>query len=320
DLEKPKQSGEESVVNKTSEETKLRKNATNELSPNTGEKSQQVLDLNKDKKPELENKADQEKTGNDGDDEDNDNDKQSKNNEPVGQIPKPDLSTKKDKEKENKDKETIDGDEVKPNDGDEVKPNDGDEVKPNDRKDGQDEDEESKKELENQQEESDKEDFRSGVDDKGKTGDNEPKPQDNDGTDNDRDQQIETGNPSINDEDAEYEGTNVGPDGMKIKPTNEDKNRFEIPSSRRRDDDDGWSGSFVTYFLIFTLLVVIGYLVLHNKNKLMAYVVEGRRSGTSRTGSRPSHRGYEKLKNVNDIIPIDDTNPISDKEAIILKT
>jgi hypothetical protein len=52
----------------------------------------------------------------------------------------------------------------------------------------------------------------------------------------------------------------------------------------------------------------------------MAYALEGRRSSGSRTGSRPSHRGYEKLKNVNDIIPIDDANVISDKDVIILKT
>jgi hypothetical protein len=52
----------------------------------------------------------------------------------------------------------------------------------------------------------------------------------------------------------------------------------------------------------------------------MAYVVEGRRSGASRTGSRPSNRGYEKLKNINDVIPIDDANIISDKEVVILKS
>ena len=53
--------------------------------------------------------------------------------------------------------------------------------------------------------------------------------------------------------------------------------------------------------------------------KLMAYLVEGRRAGGSRTGSRPSHRGYEKLKNVNDIIPIDDANPLTDKDIVLLK-
>ncbi len=51
--------------------------------------------------------------------------------------------------------------------------------------------------------------------------------------------------------------------------------------------------------------------------KLMAYALEGRRSGGSRTGSRPSHRGYEKLKNINDVIPIDDANPIPDNVIII---
>ena len=46
----------------------------------------------------------------------------------------------------------------------------------------------------------------------------------------------------------------------------------------------------------------------------MAYALEGRRSsGGSRTGSRPSHRNYEKLRNINDVIPIDDANPVSDK-------
>ncbi len=49
----------------------------------------------------------------------------------------------------------------------------------------------------------------------------------------------------------------------------------------------------------------------------MAYALEGRRSGGSRTGSRPSHRGYEKLKNINDVIPIDDANPIPDNVIII---
>lgn len=52
----------------------------------------------------------------------------------------------------------------------------------------------------------------------------------------------------------------------------------------------------------------------------MAYALEGRRSGPSRTGSRPSHRGYEKLKNVNDVIPMDDDEPISNKDLLIIKT
>ena len=37
----------------------------------------------------------------------------------------------------------------------------------------------------------------------------------------------------------------------------------------------------------------------------MGYFVEGRRMGSSRTGSRPSHRHYEQIKNVNDVIDLD---------------
>lgn len=36
----------------------------------------------------------------------------------------------------------------------------------------------------------------------------------------------------------------------------------------RNNGEGGWSGGFVTYFLLFTLFVVVGYLVLHNKNKV----------------------------------------------------
>ncbi|CAF1036472.1 unnamed protein product [Rotaria sordida] len=462
-LEKPKQSGEESLVPKTTEGTKLLKDATNELSPKTDDKSQKILDLNKDKTPESEKKKDQENTDNVDNDDDVNNGKETKTNGQFGQILKPDLSIKTDEEKdgnktiestvnktkdvgettENKTSNLADEDADKLNsnknnesgnrilsltnlmkqynislvqlieliknnqlklvenrknsslinsttssdpliehktantldlltstlstlsnapsssikiysleinryNGEKNKDknkNDGDEAKPDDRNEGSDEDqvknEEAEKQLQKQQKESDKNDYQSAVDNKGKPEDNEHKSQDDYGTDNGPDQQIETGDPPNNDEDAEYQGTDVGPNGMILKkPTDEDRNVVEkvpekdskIPSSglsrtgskiapsRKYTDDDGWSGSFVTYFLVFTLFVVVGYLVLHNKNKLMAYVVEGRRSGASRTGSRPSHRGYEKLININDIIPIDNTNPLTDKEAIILKT
>ena len=52
----------------------------------------------------------------------------------------------------------------------------------------------------------------------------------------------------------------------------------------------------------------------------MAYLLEGRRSTGSRTGSRPSHRNYEKLRNINDVIPIDDAITIPDKEVLIIKS
>ena len=71
---------------------------------------------------------------------------------------------------------------------------------------------------------------------------------------------------------------------------------------------------FICFMYLLFLFFCFSFL------KLMAYVLEGRRSSASRTGSRPSHRGYEKLKNINDVISIDDANLMEDKEAIILKT
>ncbi|CAF1324749.1 unnamed protein product [Adineta ricciae] len=139
---------------------------------------------------------------------------------------------------------------------------------------------------------------------------------------NNEDEEYQAGNKDADNDGISFRKPNAN-DKYTAKPVaadpNKGKARAKPQVGRKYSDDDGWSGSFVTYFLLFTLFVVVGYLVLHNKNKLMAYVLEGRRTSGSRTGSRPSHRGYEKLKNINDIIPIDDTNPVSDKEAVILK-
>ncbi|CAF1103853.1 unnamed protein product [Didymodactylos carnosus] len=122
------------------------------------------------------------------------------------------------------------------------------------------------------------------------------------------------------------------PKDQKMPETNEEKPSSlcvevfmgeinDIKSRKSDDDESAWSGSFITYFLIFTLIVVIGYLTLHNKNKLMGYLVEGRsgsgsRSRGSSSSSRPSHRNYEKLKNINDAMPLD----LSNNEPIIIKS
>ena len=69
-----------------------------------------------------------------------------------------------------------------------------------------------------------------------------------------------------------------------------------------------FSLSFVFIFLSFSLFESsINLFVLFLSLKLMGYFVEGRRTGSSRTGSRPSHRHYEQIKNVNDVIDLDMT-------------
>ncbi|UJR29301.1 hypothetical protein I4U23_010515 [Adineta vaga] len=77
------------------------------------------------------------------------------------------------------------------------------------------------------------------------------------------------------------------------------KTRPKLTPSRKYSGDDGWSGNFITYFLLFTLFVVVGYLVLHNKNKVLGLLIEGCRRNRSshgrRNGSSSSSTRYQRL-------------------------
>ncbi|XP_078316782.1 uncharacterized protein LOC111120062 isoform X2 [Crassostrea virginica] len=61
-------------------------------------------------------------------------------------------------------------------------------------------------------------------------------------------------------------------------------------------------GHFMAYFLTAVVLCVAGYVIFHNKQKIVAFIVEGR---TGRRSSRRSNKGgYSKLKpSVDDVMP-----------------
>lgn len=61
-------------------------------------------------------------------------------------------------------------------------------------------------------------------------------------------------------------------------------------------------GHFMAYFLTAVVLCVAGYVIFHNKQKIVAFIVEGR---TGRKSSRrPSKGGYRKLKpSADDLMP-----------------
>lgn len=91
----------------------------------------------------------------------------------------------------------------------------------------------------------------------------------------------------------------------RFRPSNPEPNAQRVPK-RKYSEEEGSSSNFLTYFLLLTLLFVVGYLILHNKNKLIGYIVEGRpRYKSTRENNRPSHRQYEPLQNVNDVLDID---------------
>merc|ERR1711860_305843 len=59
--------------------------------------------------------------------------------------------------------------------------------------------------------------------------------------------------------------------------------------------------TFFSYFVAFTILCIVGYLVFHNKKKIIALVLEGRRRNPSSRSSgtrRSSSAQYRKLDNL----------------------
>ncbi|KAG5333783.1 TGON2 protein, partial [Acromyrmex heyeri] len=62
-------------------------------------------------------------------------------------------------------------------------------------------------------------------------------------------------------------------------------------STMRTEDDS----HFFTYFTVITLACLAGYIGYHNKQKILAIVLEGRRSRSNRGRRRPSTASYRKL-------------------------
>ncbi|CAF1109434.1 unnamed protein product [Adineta ricciae] len=119
---------------------------------------------------------------------------------------------------------------------------------------------------------------------------------------NNEDEEYQAGNKDADNDGISFRKPNAN-DKYTAKPVaadpNKGKARAKPQVGRKYSDDDGWSGSFVTYFLLFTLFVVVGYLVLHNKNKVLGLLIEGcrrnRSSSGRRNGSSSSSTRYQRL-------------------------
>jgi hypothetical protein len=81
------------------------------------------------------------------------------------------------------------------------------------------------------------------------------------------------------------------------------------PGGISPDDDVPTSGHFMAYMVTSMVVVVIGYLIYHNKQRVLAYLLEGR---SGRTGQRRRVAGkeYSRLKN-----NVDEALPSLDKPA-----
>ncbi|XP_011257450.2 uncharacterized protein LOC105251992 [Camponotus floridanus] len=97
---------------------------------------------------------------------------------------------------------------------------------------------------------------------------------------------IETSNIEDTDKDTNQQSTgNQNENAESSKQEN-----LRNPNIRTEDDSH-----FFTYFTVITVACIAGYIGYHNKQKILAIVLEGRRSRSNRSRRRPSTANYRKL-------------------------
>lgn len=117
---------------------------------------------------------------------------------------------------------------------------------------------------------------------------------DND-TDNQPDEVFSNVKPKYVKEHTEPKQTQQKSDGNKPSDENTNTNTNNLSSDALFDDTDS---NFFSYLMFLMLTTIIFYIVYHNKTKVLALVIEGRRgrSGYSRNGSRRKHHSAEYRK------------------------
>ncbi|KAL0134137.1 hypothetical protein PUN28_001174 [Cardiocondyla obscurior] len=106
-------------------------------------------------------------------------------------------------------------------------------------------------------------------------------------------------NPDINvendmeDVDDTIQHPDTGNQNENMQEVEAKNNDAKVPKySNIRTEDDS---HFFTYLTVITLACLAGYIVYHNKQKILAIVLEGRRSRNNRGRRRPSTASYRKL-------------------------
>ncbi|XP_012266600.2 trans-Golgi network integral membrane protein 2-like isoform X1 [Athalia rosae] len=81
------------------------------------------------------------------------------------------------------------------------------------------------------------------------------------------------------------------PEPPEIKDLNEKHLRYS-PGGMNLEEDES---HFFVYFMVLSLVCLMGWVGYHNKKKIMAIVLEGRKSRGERGRRRPNTAGYRKL-------------------------
>ena len=60
----------------------------------------------------------------------------------------------------------------------------------------------------------------------------------------------------------------------------------QLINQMNNNEDLETQSTFFSYFVAATILCIIGYMIFHNKKKILALILEGRRKQPSGRGSR----------------------------------
>lgn len=109
---------------------------------------------------------------------------------------------------------------------------------------------------------------------------------------------YDVGNPEEDIEPNVADSNNDEDDPVQQSTRNQNENAQEVFEQKNmqysniRTEDDS---HFFTYFTVITVACIAGYIGYHNKQKILAIVLEGRRSRNNRGRRRPSTANYRKL-------------------------
>jgi len=121
--------------------------------------------------------------------------------------------------------------------------------------------------------------------------------------DTDDDEDLEGQEPNGNAKTNDDENEDVGEEKKKTKNDDDDDKGNSKPYSKSlapRSETAESSGSFMTYFIPCVVVVIALYIAFHNRHKILAYLVEGRRAkstGRRRGASGTSGPEYRQLNN-----------------------
>lgn len=80
-----------------------------------------------------------------------------------------------------------------------------------------------------------------------------------------------------------------------VKPKEIDEDNVNIAANYQNQNIDDSDSYFFSYFMMVCVVFIFGYVAYHNKQKILALVLEGRRGRRSSRTRRPNSSNYRKL-------------------------